>query len=431
MKIIQYFLLSLALIISSSLWSEENLSLMELYKDLHSNPELSYKEEKTSKKLALLLRELGYEVTEGIGGYGVVAHLKNGIGKTILIRADMDALPVEEKTGASYASKVKSINQVGQEVFTMHACGHDIHMTVLMGTANYMAKNKEKWQGDLILVLQPAEEVSGGARNMIKDGLFKKWPRPDYNLALHVSADIQAGKIGYLPGWAMANVDSVDIIIKGIGGHGAYPHKTKDPIVLTAQIINSLQTIISREIGPIEPAVLTVGSVHGGTKHNIIPNEVRLQLTLRSYTDEVRSKTISSIKRLTRGLAISAGIPPDLYPEVILKDEYTPAVFNNPDLVQKLESSFKKSIGSENIFKPSPVMGGEDFGMYGRDEPIIPTAIFWLGAVNKDVFEESKKENIPLPSLHSDLFLPDAEPTINTGITAMSQAAIDLFGEEL
>ena len=431
MKIIQYFLLSLALIISSSLWSEENLSLMELYKDLHSNPELSYKEEKTSKKLALLLRELGYEVTEGIGGYGVVAHLKNGIGKTILIRADMDALPVEEKTGASYASKVKSINQVGQEVFTMHACGHDIHMTVLMGTANYMVKNKEKWQGDLILVLQPAEEVSGGARNMIKDGLFKKWPRPDYNLALHVSADIQAGKIGYLPGWAMANVDSVDIIIKGIGGHGAYPHKTKDPIVLTAQIINSLQTIISREIGPIEPAVLTVGSVHGGTKHNIIPNEVRLQLTLRSYTDEVRSKTISSIKRLTRGLAISAGIPPDLYPEVILKDEYTPAVFNNPDLVQKLESSFKKSIGSENIFKTSPVMGGEDFGMYGRDEPIIPTAIFWLGAVNKDVFEESKKENIPLPSLHSDLFLPDAEPTINTGITAMSQAAIDLFGEEL
>ena len=431
MKIIQYFLLSLALIISSSLWSEENLSMMELYKDLHSNPELSYKEEKTSKKLALLLRELGYEVTEGIGGYGVVAHLKNGIGKTILIRADMDALPVEEKTGASYASKVKSINQVGQEVFTMHACGHDIHMTVLMGTANYMLKNKEKWQGDLILVLQPAEEVSGGARNMIKDGLFKKWPRPDYNLALHVSADIQAGKIGYLPGWAMANVDSVDIIIKGIGGHGAYPHKTKDPIVLTAQIINSLQTIISREIGPIEPAVLTVGSIHGGTKHNIIPNEVRLQLTLRSYTDEVRSKTISSIKRLTRGLAISAGIPPDLYPEVILKDEYTPAVFNNPDLVQKLESSFKKSIGSENIFKTSPVMGGEDFGMFGRDEPIIPTAIFWLGAVNKDVFEESKKENIPLPSLHSDLFLPDAEPTINTGITAMSQAAIDLFREEL
>ena len=431
MKIIQYFSLLLSLFLSSGLWSQEDFNLLELYEDLHSNPELSYKEENTSNKLALLLDKLGYEVTQGIGGYGVVAHLKNGTGKTILIRADMDGLPVEEKTGASYASKRKSINQAGQEVFTMHACGHDIHMTVLMGTAKFMVENKDKWQGDLVLVLQPAEEVSGGARNMIKDGLFKKWPRPDYNLALHVSADIQAGKIGYLPGWAMANVDSVDIIIKGVGGHGAYPHKTKDPIVLAAQIINNLQTIISREIGPIEPAVLTVGSIHGGTKHNIIPNEVRLQLTLRSYTDEVRNKTISSIKRISRALAISAGMPEELYPEVILKDEYTPAVFNNPELVQKLKSSFEQSIGPENIFKTSPVMGGEDFGMFGREEPIIPTALFWLGAVNKKVYEKSIKDNIALPSLHSDLFLPDAEPTIKTGIKAMSQAAIDLFREEL
>ena len=431
MKIIQYFSLLLSLFLSSGIWSQEDFNLLELYEDLHSNPELSYKEENTSNKLAVLLDQLGYEVTQGIGGYGVVAHLKNGTGKTILIRADMDGLPVEEKTGASYASKRKSINQAGQEVFTTHACGHDIHMTVLMGTAKFMVENKDKWQGDLVLVLQPAEEVSGGARNMIKDGLFKKWPRPDYNLALHVSADIQAGKIGYLPGWAMANVDSVDIIIKGVGGHGAYPHKTKDPIVLAAQIINNLQTIISREIGPIEPAVLTVGSIHGGTKHNIIPNEVRLQLTLRSYTDEVRNKTISSIKRISRALAISAGMPEELYPEVILKDEYTPAVFNNPELVQKLKSSFEQSIGPENIFKTSPVMGGEDFGMFGREEPIIPTALFWLGAVNKKVYEKSIKDNIALPSLHSDLFLPDAEPTIKTGIKAMSQAAIDLFREEL
>ena len=431
MKIIQYFSLLLSLFLSSGIWSQEDFNLLELYEDLHSNPELSYKEENTSNKLAVLLDQLGYEVTQGIGGYGVVAHLKNGTGKTILIRADMDGLPVEEKTGASYASKRKSINQAGQEVFTMHACGHDIHMTVLMGTAKFMVENKDKWQGDLVLVLQPAEEVSGGARNMIKDGLFKKWPRPDYNLALHVSADIQAGKIGYLPGWAMANVDSVDIIIKGVGGHGAYPHKTKDPIVLAAQIINNLQTIISREIGPIEPAVLTVGSIHGGTKHNIIPNEVRLQLTLRSYTDEVRNKTISSIKRISRALAISAGMPEELYPEVILKDEYTPAVFNNPELVHKLQSSFEQSIGPENIFKTSPVMGGEDFGMFGREEPIIPTALFWLGAVNKKVYEKSIKDNIALPSLHSDLFLPDAEPTIKTGIKAMSQAAIDLFREEL
>mgnify|MGYP006077444697 FL=1 len=428
MKIIKS-LLTLSLIFFGTNTFSENINLMNLYKDLHQNPELSYKEFETAKKLSILLGDLGYEVTEGVGGNGVVASLKNGPGKTVLIRADMDGLPVKEKTGASYASKKKSTNQVGQEVFTMHACGHDIHMTVLLGTAEYLIQNKEKWSGHLILVLQPAEEVSGGARNMIKDGLFKKWPRPDFNLALHVSADIQAGKIGYLPGWAMANVDSVDILIRGIGGHGAYPHKTIDPIVLSAQIITNLQTIVSREISPIEPAVITVGSIHGGTKHNVIPNEVKLQLTLRSYTDEVRNKTINSIKRISRSLAEAAGVPKELYPIVSLKDEYTPAVFNNPALVDKLQASFEKSIGIENIIKTSPVMGGEDFGMYGREEPIIPTALFWLGAVNKSVYEKAKKDNITLPSLHSDLFLPDAKPAINTGVLAMTNAAIDLFNE--
>lgn len=428
MKIIKS-LLTLSLVFFGTNTFSENINLMNLYKDLHQNPELSYKEFETAKKLSILLGDLGYEVTEGVGGNGVVASLKNGPGKTVLIRADMDGLPVKEKTGASYASKKKSTNQVGQEVFTMHACGHDIHMTVLLGTAEYLIQNKEKWSGNLILVLQPAEEVSGGARNMIKDGLFKKWPRPDFNLALHVSADIQAGKIGYLPGWAMANVDSVDILIRGIGGHGAYPHKTIDPIVLSAQIITNLQTIVSREISPIEPAVITVGSIHGGTKHNVIPNEVKLQLTLRSYTDEVRNKTINSIKRISRALAEAAGVPKELYPIVSLKDEYTPAVFNNPALVDKLQASFEKSIGIENIIKTSPVMGGEDFGMYGREEPIIPTALFWLGAVNKSVYEKAKKDNITLPSLHSDLFLPDAKPAINTGVLAMTNAAIDLFNE--
>jgi len=428
MKIIKS-LLTLSLIFFGTNTFSENINLINLYKDLHQNPELSYKEFETAKKLSILLGDLGYEVTEGVGGNGVVASLKNGPGKTVLIRADMDGLPVKEKTGASYASKKKSTNQVGQEVFTMHACGHDIHMTVLLGTAEYLIQNKEKWSGNLILVLQPAEEVSGGARNMIKDGLFKKWPRPDFNLALHVSADIQAGKIGYLPGWAMANVDSVDILIRGIGGHGAYPHKTIDPIVLSAQIITNLQTIVSREISPIEPAVITVGSIHGGTKHNVIPNEVKLQLTLRSYTDEVRNKTINSIKRISRALAEAAGVPKELYPIVSLKDEYTPAVFNNPALVDKLQASFEKSIGIENIIKTSPVMGGEDFGMYGREEPIIPTALFWLGAVNKSVYEKAKKDNITLPSLHSDLFLPDAKPAINTGVLAMTNAAIDLFNE--
>ena len=423
------FQLTLITLLSYSISSNDtlNIDLLDLYKDLHQNPELSYKEFKTSKKLSLILKDLGYEVTNGVGGNGVVALLKNGEGKTVMLRADMDGLPVKEKTGASYASKTKTLNDDGQEVFTMHACGHDVHMTVLIGTAQYLIQNKSDWNGTLILNLQPAEEVSGGARNMIKDGLFTRFPRPDFNLALHVSAGMEAGKVGYLPGWAMANVDAVDITVKGVGGHGAYPHTTKDPIVLSAQIINQLQTIVSRQIAPTDPAVVTVGSIHGGTKHNVIPNEVKLQLTLRSYTDEVRNKTISEIKRIVRGTAISAGLPEALFPVVEIKDEYTPAVFNHPELVEKLRISFEKSLGKDNAVKVSPVMGGEDFGMYGRVEPIIPTALFWLGAVNKNVYQKAIRDDIVLPSLHSDLFLPDAEPTIETGVKAMTGAALDLF----
>ncbi len=425
------FKLSLIILFSSVVLSDDvsDINLFDLYKDLHQNPELSYKEFKTSKKLSSILQELGYEVTNGVGGNGVVALLKNGEGKTVMLRADMDGLPVKEKTGASYASKTKTINDDGQEVYTMHACGHDIHMTVLIGAAQYLMKNKSNWKGTLMLILEPAEEVSGGARNMIEDGLFTRFPRPDYNLALHVSSGMEAGKVGYLPGWAMANVDSVDIIVKGLGGHGAYPHTTKDPIVLSAQIISQLQTIVSRQIAPTDPAVVTVGSIHGGTKHNVIPNEVKLQLTLRSYTDEVRNSTISSIKRIVRGAAISAGFPEELYPTVTIKDEFTPAVFNNPQLVEKLKISFQKSLGKNNVKKVSPVMGGEDFGMFGRVEPIIPTALFWLGSVNKNVYEKALRDDIVLPSLHSDLFLPDAEPTIETGVKAMTGAALDLFNE--
>ena len=255
------------------LYAEENkINLFELYKELHANPELSYQEFETSEKLALILENIGYEVTRNIGGNGVVALLQNGEGKTVMLRADMDGLPVEEKTGASYASTKKSVNAEGKEVFTMHACGHDVHMSVLIGAAEYLFNNQTQWQGTLLLILEPAEEVSGGARNMIKDGLFTRFPRPDFNLAFHVSPSLQAGKVGYLPGWAMANVDSVDITVKGLGGHGAYPHTTKDPIVLAANIITQLQTIVSRQIAPTDPAVVTVGSIHGGTKHNVIPN---------------------------------------------------------------------------------------------------------------------------------------------------------------
>ena len=422
------FLLLVALFLINQLHPYENkIDLLSLYKDLHANPELSYQEFETSEKLANLLESIGYEVTRNVGGNGVVALLKNGNGKNIMFRADMDGLPVEEKTGARYASQKKVTNLDGEEVFTMHACGHDVHMTVLIGVAEYLFENKSEWQGNLILVLEPAEEVSGGARNMIKDGLFTRFPRPDYNLAFHVNAGMPTGKVGFLPGWAMANVDSVDITVKGIGGHGAYPHTTKDPIVIAANIVTQLQTIVSRQIAPTDPAVVTVGSIHGGTKHNVIPNEVKLQLTLRSYTDEVRNETISSIKKIVKGSAISAGLSEENYPVIEIKDEYTPAVFNNPSLVEKIQKSFVKSLGEKNVIKVSPVMGGEDFGMFGRVEPIIPTALFWIGAVNKKVYEKAQKEDLILPSLHSDLFLPDAEPAIATGVKAMTSAILDLY----
>ena len=422
------FLLLVVLFLINQLHPYENeIDLLSLYRDLHANPELSYQEFETSEKLANLLESIGYEVTRNVGGNGVVALLKNGNGKNIMFRADMDGLPVEEKTGARYASQKKVTNLDGEEVFTMHACGHDVHMTVLIGVAEYLFENKSQWQGNLILVLEPAEEVSGGARNMIKDGLFTRFPRPDYNLAFHVNAGMPTGKVGFLPGWAMANVDSVDITVKGIGGHGAYPHTTKDPIVIAANIVTQLQTIVSRQIAPTDPAVVTVGSIHGGTKHNVIPNEVKLQLTLRSYTDEVRNETISSIKKIVKGSAISAGLSEENYPVIEIKDEYTPAVFNNPSLVEKIQKSFVKSLGEKNVIKVSPVMGGEDFGMFGRVEPIIPTALFWLGAVNTKVYEMAQKEDLIFPSLHSDLFLPDAEPAIATGVKAMTSAILDLY----
>ena len=410
--------------------AEKQIDLFDLYKSLHSHPELSFQEKQTSQKLALILKNLGYKVTQEFGGYGVVAILENGKGKTVMLRADMDGLPIEEKTGVSYASRKKSFNSEGREVYTMHACGHDIHMTALIGTARNLIKNKNKWKGTLILILQPAEEVSGGARAMLKKGLYSKFPLPDYNIALHVSADLEAGKVGYIPGYAMANVDSVDILIKGIGGHGAYPHKTKDPIVLASQLVMALQTIVSREISPLEPAVITVGSFHAGTKHNIIPNEVKLQLTLRSYTDEVRQKTIDSITRIAENLAQSSGLPESLYPEIVIKDEYTPAVFNDPDLTNKLRASFESSLGEENVIRVSPVMAGEDFGMFGRTDPAVPTALFWLGALNQKDYKLVKEKNNTLPSLHSNRFLPDPITTINTGVKVSTKALYDLFNLE-
>lgn len=404
--------------------------LLALYKTLHANPELSHMETQTAKMLGGKMEGFGFDVTYGVGSTGVVSVFKNGEGPTVLIRADMDALPVLEATGVSYASTVITKNHEGVEQPAMHACAHDIHMTSFIGTAHDLTARKDEWSGTLVMILQPAEELGQGARAMIKAGVLTKFPRPDYNLALHANSAMPAGTIGYTPGYALANVDSVDITVRGIGGHGAYPSGTKDPIVLTAQIIMALQTIISREIPATEPAVVTVGSVHGGSKHNIIGDEVKLQLTLRSYTPEVRETTINAIRRITDGLGRAAGLPDNLLPIVTRKDEFTPAAYNNPQLAARAAQLMGEAIGAQNIVETPAVMGGEDFGEFGQVTPKIPSLIFWLGAVNPDVYTKAKKDGASLPTLHSPTFLPDAEPTIETGVKAMTAVAMGLFNGE-
>lgn len=418
------FFLVLICLLSMPVKSEDILSL---YKYLHANPELSWQEDKTANLLSGMLEGYGFDVSRGIGKKGVVAIYENGEGPTLMIRADMDALPVEEKTNLPYASKIKSINRFGVEVPVMHACGHDIHMAVLIGSANELVLRKKEWSGTLIMILQPAEEVGQGSLAMLNDGLFERFPRPDFNLALHVGSNGPAGSVGYHLGYAMANVDSVDIIIKGVGGHGAYPHTTVDPIVLSSQIVLALQTIVSRKINPLEPAVVTVGSIHGGFKHNIIPDEVRLQLTLRSYSDEVRNNTITNINRIVRGQALAAGVADDKMPIVLLKDEHTPALYNDPDYSNRVLNFIRAEIGSENVHEVPAVMGGEDFGRYGKQDPRIPSFLFWLGGASKEDWIKYKKGEITLASIHSPFFAPIPGPTLSTGVKAMTSSAIGLL----
>ena len=403
-------------------------ALEKFYTDLHLHPELSLMEEKTSAKVAAELRAAGFEVTEKFGGYGVVGVLKNGAGPTLLIRTDLDGLPVQEETGLPYASTTRVTNLAGQEVSVMQACGHDIHMTVFTGTARMLAGLRDRWAGTLVLIGQPAEEVGVGARAMLTAGLYQKFPKPDFALALHDSATMPAGTVGTVEGYIMANVDSVDITVRGVGGHGAYPQATKDPIVLAARIVGALQTIVSRETRPVEPAVVTVGSIHGGTKHNIIPNEVKLQLTLRSYSDAVRAHTIEAVKRICRGEAIAAGLPDDLMPVITIKeDEFTPATYNDPALTRRVRGALSAWLGAENVKAVDPEMGGEDFSQFGRTLDKVPVCLFRLGAVAPEKAAESQRTGVALPSLHSSRFAPVPEPTIKTGVTAMTAVALDLL----
>lgn len=404
-------------------------SLMELYRDLHANPELSFQEFRTSAKLAAEAKRLGFTVTEKVGQTGVVAVLKNGPGPVVMLRADMDGLPVIEQTGLPYASKVKGVSKSGLETGVMHACGHDTHMTAWVGTARQMVANKDKWSGTLVMILQPAEEIGSGARAMLADGLYTRFPKPKYVIGFHDAAQFPAGVIGYSSGFALANVDSVDIKVKGVGGHGAYPQTTKDPIVLASRIVGSLQTLVSREVDPQDAAVVTVGSIHGGAKHNIISDEVTMLLTVRSYSDETRKLLLDGIKRIAKGEAIAAGMPEDKMPEIKIADnEFTPATYNTPELTARMAALFKERFGDKRVISTPPVMGGEDFSeFYRADKANVESLIFWVGGVPQAQYDEAMKSGKALPSLHSPFWAPDADKVISTAAEAMTLAAMDLM----
>jgi amidohydrolase len=419
-----------------SLADAELPSLLGIYKDLHSHPELSGHEERTAALVAKELRAAGCQVTEHVGkyensklkAYGVVGVMKNGDGPTVLVRTDTDALPVEEETGLPYASKVVVKNDDGRDVHVMHACGHDTHIAAFIGTARALGKLKDQWHGTIVFVAQPAEEIGTGARALLNDGLYDRFGKPNFALGFHDKADVEAGHIAVTEGYTSANVDSVDVTVRGVGGHGGYPHKTKDPIVLAAEIINAWQTIVSRENNPLDPIVITVGSIHGGTKHNIIPDEVKMQITVRTYKSKVRERVLADIDRIAKGCAAAAGIPAELAPIVsVPKDLVALAAYNNPELTKRLVAVWKKSLGDENVEIVDPTMGGDDFSEYSLPDYSIPAVYFHFGAVAPAKIAEYKQGGKELPTLHSSKFAPVPEPTIRTGVIGMTTAVLDLM----
>ena len=410
--------------------NQEYPALIQLYKHLHANPEISFHEVKTSTRIGQELNNLGFQVTTPFGGYGVIGMLKNGEGPTLMLRTDLDALPIIEETGLEYASKVRILDSTGKKIGLMHACGHDIHMTCFIGTARLLVKSRDQWKGTLLMVAQPAEERGAGARAMLAKGLFKKFPVPNFAVALHNDAGMPAGKVGICPGNALAGVDSVDLTIRGVSGHGGYPSTTKDPVVLAAQTVLSLQTIVSREVPAIQPAVVTVGSIHGGTKHSIIPEEVKLQLTVRYYDDSTQKIILNGIQRISEGIARAAGVPLERKPIMNILDS-TPPTYNDPALSRLASQAMAEILGQDNVLSLSPVMGGEDFGLYGRTPEKVPLCMFWLGAVSPDKFKESRKQKgKPLPSLHSSIYAPAPELTIKTGVKSLTAIAIKLLNSK-
>jgi amidohydrolase len=429
----------LALFITSSAFAQsldqridaEIPSLVTTYKQLHAAPELSMQEKNTSALVAARLRELGYDVTYPVGQYtepgmtcyGVVAIMKNGNGPTVLVRSDMDALPVQEQTGLAYASSVRAKSPSGDDVPVMHACGHDIHMTTLLGTAKMLAALKSQWHGTVMLIGQPAEEVVKGAEGMLRDHLYERFPKPDFIIALNDNSNMPAGQIGYTPGYFMAGADSINVTIKGMGGHGASPQSTKDPVVMAAEFITALQTIVSREDSPLDPVVVTVGSIHGGTKRNIIPDEVQLQMTVRTYKPEVRKRVLASIERIAHGIALTAGVPEDRAPVVeLLAGESVSSTYNDPALTERLAAALSRGMGEANVVRIDPLMVSEDFGRFGLDHT-IPLVMINLGAVDPVKIASGQR----LPSLHSSGFAPLPDPTLRGGIKAMTLSVLELL----
>jgi hippurate hydrolase len=414
---------------------KEAPALVDTYKDLHAHPELSHHEERTSAILAAALREAGYTVTDHVGIYpdgthafGVVAILKNGPGPTLLVRADMDALPIIEETGLPYASHVVTKTSSGQSTGVMHACGHDIHTTVLIGTARAMAATKSQWHGTLMLIGQPSEETIDGAKAMLADHLYQRFGRPDKIIGLHDTNTLPAGKVGILSGPAMASSTSIDIVIHGIGGHGAYPQLGRDPITLAALYITQIQTIVSREEDPQNPSVVTVGDIHGGTKRNIIPDQVKLELTTRAFSDKARQTIITGLQQMAAGLTTSAGLPPEKAATVtVLEDESTPVQINDPALTASVQATLAKTFGAANVAPVEKSMGSEDVGVFGLPGQQIPVVYFRLGAMDPTKFAAAAAQGKELPGLHTSHFEPLPQPTIQTGITAMSAVATSLL----
>jgi amidohydrolase len=404
------------------------------YKHFHANPELSTQEKETSSLIAGTLRKLGYEVTDHFGkyqdpnavSYGVVAVLKNGPGPTVYVRTELDALPVRENTGLPYASKV-TVKRANDEVGVMHACGHDLHMTVFLGAAKMLAEEKSLWSGTVVLIAQPAEEIVSGAAAMLRAGLFEKFPKPDYVLALHDMATLPTGEVAWREGSILAGADAVEIMFRGYGGHGAAPNMTKDPIVMASEFVVFLQTLVSREADPLQPTVVTVGSFHAGTKHNIIPDEAHLQLTVRTMTPEQREKTLAAIKRMANGIAEAAGVPAERAPIITVNPNGVPATVNDTALTRRVVASLDNALGKEHVVEGKPVMASEDFSLFALVDPRPPICMFWLGAVDPAKIKEAEEKGTRLPSLHSSEFAPLPEPAIRTGVKAMTSVVMDLL----